>query len=518
MRMKGKRILTICSMLVVLWVFYIIFMAVKNKIDRVNINDINDVVKYIPPKILRTAKWDSSKIPVIVVEEHHEVIPYWFAAAESSLIPIDGVTILHVDGHSDTGIPEVRNNFPLFQWPRSLSQLFTLMQKNDVFVVGASLTGLIKRFIWVWPPWDKVNHDNPHITAYLEIGSTVKLLPKTGQEVLVLCACVTTLIDKKGCYMMNYTSIYNEDFIPIKKDECSFSQNITGIYEEISEGEAIKLLKSGNWIAPGENVILDVDEDYYGCESVFTKLYKSGVKDFIADNMAAIINNMFCSYTVAGEIIADNFYNSVIKIVLAAKTEMLNCRRSTHDLVLKNKCTTYVQLQQNVFNMIPDLAESVKNYKESILCSDNDQINHIFLQGLLRNMVKLTIPQLKVLANVGICLSISPRTLDYQPEMRLCTSYNLPNSTTVSFHSPSTKEIEHRTKRLELLFSAKNLTPKFITITRSVRDGYTPREQSFKIESDIMKVIRSSFLGFEKDMVHFDINLLGGLEGWSGRH
>ncbi len=42
---------------------------------------------------------------------------------------------VHIDAHSDDAPPEMRPNFPWFQWPQAPEQLRALMQGNDQFII-----------------------------------------------------------------------------------------------------------------------------------------------------------------------------------------------------------------------------------------------------------------------------------------------------------------------------------------------------------------------------------------------
>ncbi|ESO84242.1 hypothetical protein LOTGIDRAFT_229697 [Lottia gigantea] len=307
MRSNKRRFLMLLSAGIIAWVVYCIISIAS--FNRHKTTPLRNIVNILPPSIRYLKVNDSSRIPVVIVEEHHEVIPYWYAAAEQSLITKSDVTILHIDGHDDNAYPIITEDFPLLKYPTTDIQLFSLMQRNDVFIVGASATGLIKRVIWVWPPWDKVNHKTDY-----------------------------------------------------KKHE-----------------------------AP------------------------------------------------------------------------------------------------------------------------------VFLEALMRHLLKLTDLQLNITQTIGLCLTRSPNTLHFEPSMRFCVSYNDPNSTLVLFHTPSIQEIEKRTEKLLTLLSATVL-PKFITVTRSVRDGYTPRHLAGKIETDIMQILNQKYHVLDHNLVHYDDSLLGGKKGWYNRY
>ena len=44
--------------------------------------------------------------------------------------------------------------------------------------------------------------------------------------------------------------------------------------ESLSDQMALKQLSRGTWILPHDNIILDIDEDFFGCEAAATRFTK----------------------------------------------------------------------------------------------------------------------------------------------------------------------------------------------------------------------------------------------------
>ena len=89
-------------------------------------------VRAAPVSLARRAR----PLVVQVVEEHHEVVPYWEREGRFS--------VLHVDAHEDTAAPSVVDR----RTARSS------MSSNDVFVLASLMRGRVDSFTWIWPAWD----------------------------------------------------------------------------------------------------------------------------------------------------------------------------------------------------------------------------------------------------------------------------------------------------------------------------------------------------------------------------
>ncbi|CAH8856516.1 unnamed protein product [Trichobilharzia szidati] len=116
----------------------------------------------------------SKDLRVYIVEEHHEVIPYWFDAAKS--FGDKKAVLVHIDAHSDMDYPELVDGFPIGHFPRSRDEIETLMQANDEFIQGTlinlSLLAYVKSndemyrsygLFMLVPPILRLVHDPPPI-------------------------------------------------------------------------------------------------------------------------------------------------------------------------------------------------------------------------------------------------------------------------------------------------------------------------------------------------------------------
>ena len=283
--------------------------------------------------------------------------------------------------------------------------------------------------------------------------------------------------------------------------------------EGVSEAKAIELLNTDDWITSKDSVILDIDEDYYGCETVLQTLENFNITLDAVKNLSARIQYLLCPVTVVQETASDDFYNMLIEIILEMKSKCKN-------VFMHDGCTD-LHIHNAVVGMIPDLLDSAyKQYSGVIFCNGNDdRMNGLMVQTLLNYLVKFTSSQLKVLSEVGVCFETAVSSfIESSDGLRLCHGSNLPNETVVLYHTPTPKEVQERSKNLHAILHSKSFRPRIVTICRSVRDDYTPRRYFHKIEGDILKVLHESFSDIHWATVFYDKHLLGGKHGWPRRH
>ena len=90
-----------------------------------------------------------SKLPVIVVEEHHDVLPHIYRAIGGRYLPFSGVAMLHLDSHPDLLIPDLQAK----QY-RSTEPLYDALDIAN-WLAPALYCGHVTTLVWMNPPWAK---------------------------------------------------------------------------------------------------------------------------------------------------------------------------------------------------------------------------------------------------------------------------------------------------------------------------------------------------------------------------
>ncbi|XP_046566536.1 uncharacterized protein LOC124275092 [Haliotis rubra] len=386
-----------------------------------------------------------------------------------------------------------------------------MMQRNDVFIVAAALAGLIDRYIWVWPPWDLPNHESDHVMIDMQVGYLRPSMSVTDK--LELCYCMEMRdTEFSECRMRNASDPEGDGSL-IGRSGCNL--NKSGIVEVVSEQKAISLMQTGQWITPLDNVILDIDEDYYGCQSAGEALYSAGIKSNVLNSITDIMCELFCARSVQHETVIDTFFHTLVQLVHRLKTDA--------DTILKDSTKTKKELevQKIVYRILPEIFKHLNEdpLSETLCNNPTDMANELFLQGIIRNIVHMDIKQLTSLAEAGVCLQLSPKAhyFNVANSIQVCEGANTPDSKMVLFHTPTPFEVHERTLNLKKLLNSKSINPSLITVCRSVRDGYTPRKLFPRIEADVLKILHNVFPDVHYASVYHDKDLLGGVTGWHDR-
>ncbi|CAL7935210.1 unnamed protein product [Xylocopa violacea] len=88
------------------------------------------------------------RVPIYVVEDHNEVLPFVYRCLGSKHLPFEGNAFVHLDSHPDMLIPKTMLADTV--WDKN--QLFSEISIEN-WILPAAYAGHFKHLIWVKPPW-----------------------------------------------------------------------------------------------------------------------------------------------------------------------------------------------------------------------------------------------------------------------------------------------------------------------------------------------------------------------------
>ncbi|KAH3862491.1 hypothetical protein DPMN_025458 [Dreissena polymorpha] len=413
-------------------------------------------------RALTTPPGGQTHVDVFVVEEHHEVLPYWFDAATKGVIPQTGNTLVHIDGHSDTAPVLNMPGYPFFKWPTK-DQLKYLMQTNDGFIQAAAMAGFLNRVIWVWPDWDIENHEDYYNMFTMSLGwihaktdNWLVRLVKSPDKVFCMCFKNGTNLECMSFVNLETGEEVRETGYSVPTEECIVRKLL--IMEELHQFTAIKYFNNSDWATGRESVLLDIDEDFYGCTYVVDPILKTNVTLDKLWFLNDIITPVFCPVDAAQEKAMDKFLTELVENVMNKK----HCE--TDALKTSTRCLGITQL--NLKAVYADTLRLLILSKAISICSRVKTTDHVVPQ-LVAYLSSMTIEQLGALHFIGFCANTSPRTyLDYR-EFRVCSGANTPEQSAVIVHATDEKEVRRRTIFLKhMLKNVMKRKPGLITVSQ----------------------------------------------------
>ncbi|OWF40353.1 uncharacterized protein LOC110463923 [Mizuhopecten yessoensis] len=489
------------------------------------------------------------RLPVYIVEEHHEVLPVWFEAAKNGYIPQHGNTLIHLDGHSDMAPPFFLSRYPAWRPPKDSKELHTMMQRNDAFIVEAAMAGLIRKVIWIWPKWTEHEHEGTEQSGEVEVGWAQVDGPHRDKfKVFCLCYHNSTENGRSCIYLPLQRA--TESGVSINPHLCHVKKSF--FYKEIREDIAVQKLSKGKLVSSTESVLLDIDEDYYGCAYASKPLLDANMSMDNIHKLDGLIQKLFCPQGAIKEQEADRLLVSVLGILRKAPScpnstntkasnvllskgptgqsqshggkfsfnkSMLDVGKSANK---KNPNSNNVKCKVDSLALYKEAESAIKKYlwqaKNSVACGRRTPHSEKILKELMNHFKQHSQRQLRSLQYVGFCLTSSPKSskLVSKFNFHVCHGVNYPGHSAVHVYIPDMSEIHQRTKLLQDIMSAvKSKKTSMATVCRSIRDGYTPRRYFNRIEGDVLKVLNVTFGNIQ---LRYDSDLLGGRKGWPSRH
>ncbi|GFR64877.1 UPF0489 protein C5orf22 [Elysia marginata] len=490
---------------------------------------------------LKRRGWGKS-LPVVVVEEHYEVLHYWFQAAELGLLPKSGNILVHFDAHPHVGMPEISSSLPRFQYPKSWKEVKSLMQTSDSFIVAAAQAGLVNHIVWVMPAWadDNTLTYAESANIWFKFGTLMRRAP--GQNNQNFCSCWVqvslTVEDTKDnqpaedhndwhCQANEFTPLAAEDSgSEINPAQCSV--HTSGLLQIVTQTEAADVLASLTQTSGHDSkLLLDIDEDFFGVWNDRFDLSSAGLTSDETDILSGLVSDVFCAETTFDERIADMFYAALLNLLVNIKSQ--SCEMKGEKFALnqrRRKCYTSLEMSNLLIEKIPRLMKFLVEVGEAdhILCTRTQASRESSLHTLLQNLVlylqNFSVQQLRYLASLGICFDVSPSSIYFRPPLplQLCQGRNRnSNQTSETFFYPAEGELESMSQDLARLVSSLPDRPALVTLSRSTRDGSTPKHLVHTIETKVLDSLKSVFKTFHLESIHFDSNLLGGKLGWPRR-
>lgn len=368
------------------------------------------------------------------------------------------------------------------------------------------MTGLFKKVIWVWPSWDEDTHEADDLSQ--KFGGGVFSINVNEEKHFCECQYDKDGKTKQTCQYVNRSKFAEDldyDGTEVDPKHCDIKARI--IFQQIVDYEALHKLNLGQLVQEGETLLLDIDEDFFGCVLRGHRLVDAGIAWGTVEEIDELMNELFCPEKTTHEVIANRFMQVMLGLIIK------HCKRSEEESIA---CVTprnpkSKELSKEVNRVIK------RHLDKGIFCDLTQELRQKRLEMLIEYFIELDVSQIRACADLGFCMQTSPRS--YQANgFQLCHGANEPNSTIVTQHMPGENELMLRLNRLQRMLGAKKYpVPAMVTLCRSVRDGYTSVTYFEEIEKSVIKSIKAS----RKDVtfnVIYDFNLLGGVKGWNSRN
>ena len=384
-------------------------------------------------------------------------------------------------------IYETLNSF-IHHIPPYENMFLPLMQSNDVFIMSALMKGLIDHVVWIKPTWLNESRSTMLMKAY--IGVTLK----KNSNVETVCQCQQQIIKSRRLKTPLQCSYLDRDNakvdaspdnanVVVSASDCRKIHPFTFI--TVSEKKFSKLVD----LKKVKNLFLDIDEDYFGVESGVQSLINTGISLKTLTLVDEYLMSLYCPQSTKEE--------------ETLNAQIQNLFRFVHELMKNNNAKNVKTITKYIFD-------------STSICKFGDQPNKVVTE-FSDDIVSFSIKEVGALAKAKYCLILSPQLRNDEVTFTLCHGNIYPGDPLNQIYVGAKDEVKQRGENLvDILNLICNYTqPRFYTIARSLRDGYTPRNQQRYIEKIVLESLDKviSRQGKQKRLI-YDSELVFGKEGW----
>ncbi|KAG5896460.1 hypothetical protein JTB14_002601 [Gonioctena quinquepunctata] len=330
------------------------------------------------------------KIPIYVVEYHHEVLPFIYKNIGSKYLPLEGSTFVHFDSHPDMLIPKDMPAETVYD----KHALFEAVSIEN-WMMPAAYAGHLKNLIWIKPPWAE---------QMLDSSQTFRV----GKEVV----SGTIRVDCKENYFISeclYTPSHDlENIRDVNLDVVTLGKQINGVADDMNA-----LRKTiAKYDAP---VILDIDLDFFSTSNPFKKIY----------DKASLYERLKTIYNFETPRSKDD---PAISEVVEKRKEQINELEGIFKHLQRTRQMPDVLEQSGLYKMVDDLRKvMLDNYKDEDIdwelvhdsgctCDDSELPHHVSSSEELKTMFDCFKRFLEVMPKCPVIVTVSRSTEDdYTP-------------------------------------------------------------------------------------------------------
>ncbi|KAM6373562.1 UPF0489 protein C5orf22 homolog isoform 2-T2 [Alca torda] len=399
-------------------------------------------------------------LPVWVVEDHQDVLPFIYRAIGSKHLPANNISFVHLDSHPDLLIPVNMPADTVFDKEALFSEL-----SIENWIMPAVYAGHISQVLWLHPPWaQQISEGKHHFLVGKDLSTTT--IRVTGTDHYFLSDGLYVPADQ-----LENQKPLNLHVILINPTEASNSQEEN---DEVASAKRLKLntddtastASASSSVAPG-----DLDHST-------PSLKKKEVQNASAPNKAETLSECSASSSFSEcpitEVVKDvcQVLQKGVAYVLDIDLDFFSVKNPFKE--------TYTQegLLDCVENRIHQLEDLEAAFAD--LCDSDDE-------ETLQKWASY--PGMKPLVQLVHSLKTRMESPDYEMVHQAgltCDYMELPH------HVSTEEEIEGLIQSIKVLL--KDMPkPTLVTVARSSLDDYCPSEQVDIIQEKVLNLLGSVY-------------------------
>ncbi|XP_043109298.1 UPF0489 protein C5orf22 homolog [Puntigrus tetrazona] len=407
------------------------------------------------------------KLPVWIVEDHHEVVKHIYRAIGSKHIPMKGIKMVHLDSHPDLLIPVNMPADTVYDKETLLSEL-----SIENWIMPMVYAGHVSHVAWLHPYWAQQIKEGDHSMCVGKDSSTTTIRVTSTDDYFLSDALYVPLdqLENPKEFQLNVirvdpvdgsqkktpengrsgaklhkSAVKEDNKEQLKRDTACTSSSRPPDDSTASGNGSRTVVKADEGstsciterllalIEPSDPFVLDIDLDFFSCKNPFKEMY--------TQEEYALLQELYSFSRPQQD---------------SDEEELLDCvERRTHQL------------------------EDLEAAFAELVEDDSDET----VERLTAN------PRMKCLVRLVHSLKNRTQSPDYEMVHQAgltCDYSELPH------HISSEEEIQQMITAVQLFLEAMP-KPTIVTISRSSLDEYCPAEQVDSIQNCVLNILESLF-------------------------
>ncbi|GAB1299265.1 UPF0489 protein C5orf22 homolog [Apodemus speciosus] len=465
-----------------------------------------------------------SKLPVWVVEDHQEVLPFIYRAIGSKHLPDSNISFLHFDSHPDLLIPVNMPADTVFDKEALFGEL-----SIENWIMPAVYAGHFSQVIWLHPTWaQQIREGKHHFLVGKDISTTTIRVTSTDYYFLSdgLFVPEDQLENQKPLqldvimvepYKLSSNQDDSDSVSSTKKPKLALgggespatadgdavtprsdpacqapSYSCSGSQQSQSSASAAEIL---DIVKTGDAFVLDIDLDFFSVKNPFKEMFTQGQHGFHIPEVSLFLGKKPQYTWESSVIVIEDIYVSheQLKSIL-----IMGCSQSHNEYKILQELYQFKKPDSNLSEEdLVDVVDARTHQLEDLeavfadLCDGDSEET---VRGWASN------PGMESLVPLVQSLKKRMEAPDYEMVHQAgltCDYSELPH------HISTEEEIEHLLQSVYCLL--KSLPkPTLVTIARSSLDDYCPPEQVDAIQGKVLDMLHSLYGTLDTHLVYLE--------------
>ncbi|KAG1969893.1 UPF0489 protein C5orf22 homolog [Pimephales promelas] len=407
------------------------------------------------------------KLPVWIVEDHHEVVQHIYRAIGSKHIPMKDIKMVHLDSHPDLLIPVNMPADTVYDKETLLSEL-----SIENWIMPMVYAGHLSHVAWLHPYWAQQIKEGEHSMCVGRDSSTTTIRVTSRDDYFLSDALYVPLDQLENPKKLHLDVIRVDPANSLQKRNHKNGQSDAKIPKAaVKEGGDVPLRRDTPCTSSSQPL-----DSSTASGDIIDSVVKAdeGSTSYITDKLLAVIEQ------------TDPF-------ILDIDLDFFSCKNPFKEMYTKEE----YDLLQELFSFSRPHQDS--NEEELLDCVERRTHQLEDLEAAFADLVEddsnetverlAANPRMKSLVRLVHSLKNRTQSPDYEMVHQAgltCDFSELPH------HISSEEEIQQMILAVQLFLEALP-KPTIVTISRSSLDEYCPAEQVDSIQNSVLNILESLF-------------------------